>query len=323
MSVKITISDKCVACGICYNSTDLLFEQKDGKAGIKGSSILSDEQIKELKQIAEECPENAILIENVSMVKSSGKEGLKELKELIQKNVMNFKINYPPKKEFTFDSNQYSLPSISSSKDGEYDYKSEYGAESAGAKEFQRLCYSQIYNFVKYLLNAFSTRKTEKYSKYEKDENNFAFQLEKQANDMFSEICAELNSLANCKIKPELATVSMEEYHKVSAKKSMFVNLHEYPSPLMGNIQGEIASCASNYDYIETDSAGRYYCFYIQDNIDEFMTDVMDNTSYVVNSSEAYEFICSCFDKEYGDFIKTVHNRGKQLCEEIDKLLIN
>lgn len=321
--MKVVISDKCVACGICYNSTDLLFEQKDGKAGVKGSNILSDEQIKELKQIAQECPENAILIENISMVKSSGKEGLKELKSLIEKNVMNFKINYPPKEEFTFDDNQYSLPSISSSKEGEYDYKSEYAAETAGAKEFQRLCYSQIYDFVKYLLNAFSTRKTEKYSKYEKDESNFAFQLEKQANNMLSEICAELNSLANWKIKPELAAVSMEEYHKVSAKKSMFVNLHDYPSPLMGNIQREIASYASNYNYVETDDAGRYYCFYIQDNIDEFMSDIMNETSYVVNSSEAYEFICSCFDKEYGDFIKAVHNRGKQLCEEIDKLLMN
>ena len=321
--MKVVISDKCIACGICYNSTELLFEQKDGKAGVKGNNILTEEQIKELKKVAEECPENAISIEEVSIVKSTGKEGLKELKELIQKNVMNFKIVYPPKEEFAFDRNQYSLPSISSSKEGEYDYKSEYAAESAGKKEFNRLCYSQIYNMAKYLLNAFSTRKTEKYSKYEQDESNFAFQLEKQANNMLSEIGEELQRLGNCNIKPELTKVDMEEYHRVSPKKSMFVNLHDYPCRFMGDIQGEIASLASNYDYIETDDAGRYYCFYIQDNIDEFLTDLMDAADYVINDSDAYEFLCSCFDKEYGDFIKAVHNRGEQLCYEIDKLLMN
>lgn len=318
--MKVVISDKCIACGICYNSTELLFEQKDGKAGVKGNNILTEEQIKELKKVAEECPENAISIEEVSIVKSTGKEGLKELKELIQKNVMNFKIVYPPKEEFAFDRNQYSLPSISSSKEGEYDYRSDSRAESEGLKEFRKLCYSQTYYFVKYLLNAFSTRKTEKYSKYEQDENNFAFQLEKQANNMLSEIVKELQNLGNYKIEPELAKISMEEYHRVSSKKSKFSNLHEHPR-FMDDIQRDFD--LSDYDYVDTDEAGDYYCFYIQDIINEFMSDIMSAVSNTLNDSKAYEFLCSCFDKEYGDFIKAVHNRGQQLCDEIDKLLMN
>jgi len=59
--MKVTITDDCTGCGVCETIAPDVFVVEDEKATVNADEIAGNED--EIKEAAEECPDEAIKIE--------------------------------------------------------------------------------------------------------------------------------------------------------------------------------------------------------------------------------------------------------------------
>ncbi len=59
--MKVTITDDCTGCGVCETIAPDVFVVEDEKAVVNAAEIAGNED--EIKESAEECPDEAIKIE--------------------------------------------------------------------------------------------------------------------------------------------------------------------------------------------------------------------------------------------------------------------
>ncbi len=59
--MKVTITDDCTGCGVCETIAPDVFVVEDEKAVVNADEIAGNED--EIKEAAEECPDEAIKIE--------------------------------------------------------------------------------------------------------------------------------------------------------------------------------------------------------------------------------------------------------------------
>ncbi len=59
--MKVTITDECTGCGVCETIAPDVFVVEDEKAIVNADEIAGNED--EIKEAAEECPDEAIKIE--------------------------------------------------------------------------------------------------------------------------------------------------------------------------------------------------------------------------------------------------------------------
>ena len=59
--MKVTITDECTGCGVCETIAPDVFVVEDEKAVVNAAEIAGNED--EIKEAAEECPDEAIKIE--------------------------------------------------------------------------------------------------------------------------------------------------------------------------------------------------------------------------------------------------------------------
>lgn len=64
MNIKID-SDKCICCGTCYNSFDLVYDCNDDGVAIVKEIPSNDEQLEQAVQGMSFCPVEAIMIDGL------------------------------------------------------------------------------------------------------------------------------------------------------------------------------------------------------------------------------------------------------------------
>jgi ferredoxin len=197
---KFIVSEECNACGRCIQKTDLMIEQPDGKATPSGTGYISDDFLSNAQEIIDVCPVKAISIIESSNIKTTGKEGLKELAQLLIVKLHEIDIPAVTENDIKFDSNNYMIDFADQRGGHEYIYSSEAQAQKAALNEFDRIAYSQCGPFILSVLLQYKNDKLRQFYIFESNEDSFYHRINKRIEAIFKEIATEARSLMNDKL---------------------------------------------------------------------------------------------------------------------------
>lgn len=199
---QIKVSEKCSGCGLCTVNCSYLQENTDGNAVPFEGKAIKKEDLERVKLIINDCPEKALSIVETSNTNKSGKEGLKDLIEILKKKVNDFKVKKVSIDDVRLNCNDYNIHVPCSTKQYDRDYSSESQAKSAARDEFRRLCYSEsAYRpiikkmFVEYKINVLKP-----YYTCEDVEGSVYFSYNKGIRKLLADIYAEVQEVCGGKI---------------------------------------------------------------------------------------------------------------------------
>ena len=194
---KLTISDKCEACGLCLGISSAIQETSDGKANAVDGGIITDEkELTKLAKITKNCPAKAISIEEYSNVATKGKAGIADLLRLME-NKLQYKL--PNKETYKFVNAEIPIPY--SPKDYCYDYKSDSKAMSEGLNEFNRIMYSQRQALIQQIIIKYKNEVLVPYLRYENKKGNFFHEAMQNAATKLKEYVLELEEKLGYKLQ--------------------------------------------------------------------------------------------------------------------------
>lgn len=193
---KISISSDCIACGLCFLCTDYIFEDREGKAFVKNSGIFENKDIKKISEVIENCPVKAISIEKSRLTNKNGKEGLEELKKIIESEFGDYKLPLPSPDLYKFKKEEYSIEIPYSPEEREYKYKSYGKAEAEGLREFDRIMFSKRRTFVQHILIQYKNRYFNQFIEYKEIQGNYYYDIISKFKNRFREYVAELKILS-------------------------------------------------------------------------------------------------------------------------------
>lgn len=330
---KLIVSENCVSCGMCVFATDLLKEDTSGKAVPVELGIVSEDKIAKIQEVIDSCPVKAISMVNTGIVKSLGKQGLNELKKIIEDKLGNYKVEFPDSKYYEFNKSEFSTPTAHASGEYGYEYKSDEKAERAGLREFDRIMYSQRKAIIQQLLVEYKNKKLHKYSYYEKEKGNFYHDVNQNIEKMLKEFLAEAQVLSGNKLilPKEFDTFEVIPQMGISGDK---VNKELYVYQLRHieelwftqNIMNELESLSWYDTYIDTDDMedhrGKYvYCYKNISNVCSlFGKHILDEFSYVLNGLDGVRKI---MELPINKFCEEVSNNVKVKSDILIKAIEN
>ena len=188
MSMKISVSEKCVGCGLCMEN-EFIDEKTDGKARAAGSGVISAEQEEIARKVAEECPAKAIIL---SAVVSKEKD---EVIKILDNKAQSLKLTLPPKTNYKFDAKDVYIELPFETGD-EYDYKySSYRqALDAGQNVIRKYMFGNRVGIVQDIIGNYLAENFTSYVDYNEVESNFYYaancQAQKILDDMIGEVLA-------------------------------------------------------------------------------------------------------------------------------------
>jgi len=205
-------NEKCVSCGTCVLSCDLLEEDEYGKAKVIYPGIVPDDILIEVQQVVDRCPSKAIsFIEHHSMVHNQGIEGLKDLKEVIVEKLDNYSIPMPKFDDYKFDKELFHFPFIepwtnrmgrSHERTNYNGYRSERKAEQEGISEFNSVWYSRLRTLIQSILVDYKDRYLRRYFEYkEGNSRDFYSVINQEVETLLRQIVAEAQYLADGKLQ--------------------------------------------------------------------------------------------------------------------------
>lgn len=173
----VEVSDKCSACGACMAYSDIFEDGPAGKCEPKNKGIIlpDDERMSEIIEAIELCPEQAILINNMSIVKENGEVTISDLQAYIKKTLVEYKCPIPEYKDFEF---RGAVPSVDG--DGIHGwsaskYSSSSSAESAGLSELKRVYFNNMDSLSKGLLADYKHLVLTPLMSYEEKRDNYYY----------------------------------------------------------------------------------------------------------------------------------------------------
>lgn len=334
---RIVISENCVACGNCTLTTSYIEEGIDGKAIPIEPGYISNMKISELEDVIESCPVKAISLVNAGMVSSDGIAGLKELKEIINHRLTNFKIPFPQSSEYEFNKAEYSTPTAYASGEYRYEYKSSDQAERAGLREFDRIMYSQSKAIIQQIIIDYKNRKLRKYAYYDREPGNFYYDNNKAIEKILKEIVIQAKIIADNKL--ELPS----EFEIFDVEPDMGINGDSFNRELymyqvrhleelwfVQNILNERESLSWYQTYIDyddrEDSRGKdVYCYKnISEVCSKFGQYLLNDTQYCLTGSDGVRKVIEDPINRYSKKAESALNTKIDfLIKEIDRLISN
>lgn len=309
---KLIVSDKCVACGSCVMMCDLLVERSDGKAVAKEPSTISEQQLDKVKAIINSCPVKAISIEESGLTKAKGKEGLKELANLIDEKMENCKETLLSLDGYRFNKSEYIVPVSGGTGEYRYEYKSDSKAMQAGLKDFDRVMYSQRKALIQQVLVDYKHRQLKKYAYYEKKSGNYYYDTNKRIQKAIAEFIAEAKELSSNKIVLPSGFEKFEVIPDFGYDELMVYKLRHFDELwFVDNIIRELERLSWYDTYVDTDdcegSRGRYmYCYKnIYKVCELFGKHILNEVEFVLNS---YDGVGSVLKGALSEYIKDVEN---------------
>ncbi|WP_160690082.1 ferredoxin [Clostridium sp. C2-6-12] len=317
---KVIISEKCVSCGACALECDVFEESPNGKAAINNKIELDDNITKKILKIANECPVKAIEIIEDKIVKSQGKEGLKEVSNLLKKELIDSQIAKPQIDDYKFNKEEYRIPVSAGYGEYRYDYKSDDKAVQAGLKEFDRVMYSQRKALIQQVLVEYKFKSLKKYSEYEMKDGNYYYDLKKKIEQILIKVEREAKSISNNKIslpnnfsifevKPDFGHDDMIVYQLRHFEELWFTN----------DIMNELESLHWYDTYVDTDdmedSRGKdVYCYKNIYKVSElFGKHILDEVVYVLSGADGAQKIVNEALNKYIDLANKEINKKVEI----------
>lgn len=316
MSKKIIIDkSKCIACGLCTTS-QYIEELSDGKVEPKGSGVLPFHEEAAFQEIIENCPENAIILQET--VSKSPDEIIK----LMHKKISEFSLPIPQEKDFNFEDKYINicLPFIPD-KYGEY---STYQKAKSAAKEaIDRAMFSKRKSIVQDIINNYRIDKLSPYYDYTESENNFFYSANKKAQTLLKEFISEIQATNKNITVPE--NLLIFQSRSPSAKKSYeMLWIKELILDQAGPIISELSdSCYSLSSYVD-------YCD-INDSEEPDGTNLFGNTKWkrkygYSNASSALKEIANdiksaCHWADNERIVEPAYTKVKHIIEEYTQTL--
>ncbi|ENQ3078682.1 hypothetical protein ACEOWG_001879 [Bacillus cereus] len=184
---KISVSDKCVACGVCVVNSEFLIEAANGCAMPKELGLITAEQYIKFQEVINDCPVNAISVEDELISALDGADALIKLKTMINEKIKNYKIPYPNREEYDFNYKNYEAPSLISQGLSKTTYKSYDKANNEGFYVFKNTMYSQQKALIQAVCVEYKTRQLKKFAYYEKEKGNYYYDINMEISKMLEE----------------------------------------------------------------------------------------------------------------------------------------
>ena len=312
----IVITNDCISCGMCSLESEIFIELDNGKAEVNKNIDLNEKRLKEAEQIASECPAKAIkFAEKKGVVKAKGQEGIKELVELMKKELVDTKITAPKPEDYKFNKSEYPVPIAYGLGEYNYVYRNERKAEQAGLKEFDRVMYSQRKAIIQKILVDYKYNKLKKYYEYSNKSGNYYYDVNKKIEEVLIKVYKEAQritgdknilpkSFTNFKVIPDFGCDDVMVYHLKHIEKTTTVN----------DIMNELESLSWYEIYINTGDMEDYngrdiYCYKdIYKVCKLFGGHILDEVAFVLNSYDGAE---SMVKDSLSQFTKKINEEVK------------
>lgn len=254
MKKKLTVTGKCIACGLCIGC-EYLSENMDGTMEIKGGGIVDEKDEGEVNKIIELCPEKILALQSV---KSKTKT---QIEDDIKKVVDGFKLEVPDKKIFAFDPQkayiglQAGIPG-----EGRWIYSSESKARSAAKSEIDRCWYSKRDSVIKNVINDYRSEKLSPYYDYKEIDSNFYFNANQKAQKVLDKILENIQLLDDSiKIPNSLATIDTRPDRKSAWLDGIGEYLLYASGPIIAELDDPSLYGLNSYiDYVDIDEMETY-----------------------------------------------------------------
>ena len=197
---KITITDKCIACGYCLSASEYIEENSDGTAKIKETGLITDEDYLKFQEIEKECPTNAILVTDDSISSNNEVDAIIELKSMINEQIKNYEIPHPTREEYDFYKEDYEAPSVLSSGRSKSSYKSYDKAAKEGFDVFKSTMFSQRQALIQAVCINYKIRQLKKYAYYNKEKGNFYYDNNEKISHLLKEAVILGQNICNNKM---------------------------------------------------------------------------------------------------------------------------
>jgi ferredoxin len=256
---RVKVNDNCVACGVCFEITDLLVENEEGKAEPNPLVKVDESNIEKVEKAISVCPENCICIEEKRLIDKTGVEGILELKKLVEDIYNSYNGCIPPTEEYKFKKEDYSI-SFSTDVKGtrQYVYRSSEKADSAALNEFNRIMYSQKKALIQGLVVEYAAKKIRPYMIDSDKEGGFLYEANKRFNTVLNQIVTEAKELVDDKIDLSEAFGEFE------------ILVEDTSLQEIKDIYHNLAGCFDYQIEKELDSLDGYDCYMTNDDKDEY-----------------------------------------------------
>lgn len=328
---KICINSKCVCCGTCASMSKYIKENDDGTVCVVNSGMISDNEISDFNEIIKLCPVNAISLKDAGNTNKTGIEGLKEIREKIQKEFDNYKIELPSY-TYEFKAKDYFIPIPYSSNQHKYEYKSDSKATAAGLKEFDRIMYSQRKALIQQVLVQYKTALLSNFTEYVEEDGNFYYDINKKLLNKLSEYITEINNISQEPLKIPSDYLSKKVMPQFGIKgdkidRELFVyqirNLEKLD--LVDTIVNDIPGLYDYELYVNTDDMedyrGKYmYSYDLLEVCEELSNDIRSNISIEINS-EIRDIVEGNLKTVIKKMEQDIKNKINELIISIDKII--
>lgn len=334
---KLKITSECVACGACTILSEYISENTDGTIYAKNDVIIKEKDLKNIEEVIQSCPVKAIQVENSGISNKSGKEGLLELKNILESEFNNYKFEKPSYDSYKFDKNLYSVPTAYGSNERRYSYKSDSKAISEGLREFDRIMYSQRRALVQQLLVQYKNNTLRKFTEYIKEPGNYYYDILSKVNNRIKEFIEEAKVLSNNKInfpegfeEKEIEPVFGIKGDKFNREVFVYPLKHLEEMWIVDNIVNELDPLYEHEIYINTDDMEIYngrkevdmYCYDLREVTNYLAKWILYETESAVNSYDGMrEFIEQISTQILVPMEKQLSEKVKILSDSIDKVI--
>ena len=336
MLLKVSVSDACSGCGACSAFGDCFVDTPNGKAAPAHGGYFPKNALSALQEAEDVCPEGAISHSCCSIVKSSGSVSVSDLKNFIQKELINYV--YPRPKYKDYDWKKY-IPDV----DGtglhswsRYDYSSFEGAKRAGVNELQRVIFDHLDTYVSRALIEYKHHRLTPLITYEEKESNFYYHEKVRMEAILEGFLSEAESVIGKQIpnKQQLASLSVTPDFGYNGKNfEALTKLEDRTGIAMGDLHD-----ASYYDtWIDEDSTEEYagrgffgekYVTKWAYNAREALQEIQDdlNSGAKEGMRDHFEHAIES-NYQFGGLVKPmeeeIKNRGAQLLALLNKFVTN
>lgn len=328
--LKVSVSDACSGCGACSALGNCFVDTPNGKATPVHGGFFSKNILSALQEAEDICPEGAISYSCCSMVKSSGAVSVSDLKNFIQKVLINYVYPRPKYKDYewtkyTPDVNGTGLHSWS-----HYDYSSFERAKKAGIDELQRVIFDRIDTYVGQALIEYKHHRLTPLITYEENESNFYYREKIRMEAILEGFLAEVEAVTGKKIanKKNLTTLTVIPDFGYNGKNfDAFTKLEEHT----GMAKGDLHSVRYYDSGIDEDSMEVYegrgffgdkyvtkWAYNAREALYEIRDDLNSGAKDGIRNHFAYAIDSNY---QFGRLVKPMENEVQKIGQELLKLI--
>lgn len=334
---KIVVSSNCVACGACSMMTEYIIENSNGTVSPNGAGVVPPDKLEAFQEVIDVCPVKAISLNNAGLVHKTGKEGLFELKQLIQSEFNGYKIPMPNSESYKFNKTNYHVPTPWGSNERRYEYKNYDKAEEAGFREFDRIMYRQRKTLIQQVLVQYKTKALLDFTEYVDESGNYYYDINKSISRRLEEFVAQAQILSNnkltlppnfteCDFKPVFGTKG----DKFDRERYVYPIKHLEEIDIVDRIMAELEPLSWFKVYVNTADTQTYdgkkfkdmYCYDLREVTNELAKWILNETEYILNYYDGIQGILEdnlpSVLKEMG---KGINNKIQMLLEAIDRVM--